>query len=69
MPLYEVAVLKIATKKEVEDGAAPEELVFGPAPILAKDDKTAALKALTGNQDKLSKVDLDKAQVIIRPFA
>lgn len=64
MPLFEVAVITKPTKKEIEDGAV-EQLVFGPEAIIARDSQTAAIKALKAQSESL---DLDRSEVIVRPF-
>lgn len=68
MPLFEVAIVKKPTKKEVEDGSAEEVLLFGPKPVIARDGQTAAIKAVTG-EDAPKGMDLSRAEVLIRPFA
>lgn len=64
--LFEVAVVKQPTKKEAEEGAL-ETLVYGPVFVIAKDQASAGLKAL--RDDKAKDVDVDRMQVLIRPFA
>lgn len=66
MPLFEVAILKKPTKKEVEDGSAREELVFGPKAVVAKDDQSAAIAAVMASGEK---IDMERAEVLVRPFA
>jgi len=66
MPLFEVAILELPTKNEREDGKS-ERLVFGPAPIVAKDQQAAAISAvLDGDKFECNR---DRMQVIVRPFA
>lgn len=69
MPLFEVAILEVPSKKEVEEGNATEKLVFGPEFVVAKDTQSAALKAVLDNNDKAAKVNRDRMQVLVRPFA
>lgn len=64
--LFEVAVIQQPTKKEAEDSGALETLVFGPAFFVAKDTQSAGLKAL--RSDAAKDLDVDKCQVLIRPF-
>jgi hypothetical protein len=67
MPLFEVAIIKDPTKKELEEGTATEELLFGPKAVLAKDAQTAAIAAVTG-KDAPQGLDMTRARVIVRPF-
>ena len=70
MPLYEVAILEIPTKKQREDGAG-EKLVFGPTTVIAKDDPGAIVAAMqkANGKDRLKDVNQTMMQVITRPFA
>lgn len=68
MPLFEVAILEVPSKKEVEDGAT-EKLAFGPTFVIAGDAQSAAIKAVMENSDKAGKVNMEKMQVLVRPFA
>jgi hypothetical protein len=67
MPLFEVAILRRPTKKEHEDGAG-EELLYGPKAMLAKDKETAGLMVMR-SKDVPEDLDLNRADLIIRPFA
>jgi hypothetical protein len=67
MPLFELALIKQPTKKEAEDGKL-EELILPPTPVLAKDDRAAALQAILNNKDKVG-TDISQVQVLVRPFA
>lgn len=66
MPLFEVAILKKPTRKEVEDGSGREELLFGPEPVVARDEQSAGIAAVmkSGKQ-----IDMERAEVLVRPFA
>jgi hypothetical protein len=68
MPLFEVAIIQTQTKKESEDGTGGEKLLFGPKFVLAKDGQTAALSAMMGT-DAPRDLDMNRAQVLVRPFA
>jgi hypothetical protein len=68
MPLFEIAIVQSQTKKEAEDGVGGEKLLFGPKFILAKDGQTAALSAMMG-ADAPKDIDMNRAQVLVRPFA
>lgn len=65
MPLYEVAILEKPTKKQEEDGAT-EKLVFGPKAVVARDPQAAAIGAVSGEAQNF---DLNRVEVIVRPFA
>ena len=66
MPLFEVAIIEKPTKKEAEEGAT-EKLVFGPTPVIARDAQSAVVVALLGENKPT--VDMNKAEVLVRPFA
>lgn len=68
MPLFEVAIISKPTKKEVEEGTGKEQLVFGPKAVIARDQQTAAITAVTGT-DAPKDVDMSRAEVLVRPFA
>jgi hypothetical protein len=68
MPLFEVAIIQTQTKKEAEDGVGGEKLLFGPKFVLAKDQATAALSSMLGD-DAPKGIDMNRAQVLVRPFA
>lgn len=69
MPLFEIAILEVPTKKEIEDGNSLEKLAFGPTFVVAKDAQSAAIKAVLENSEKAGKVDQSRMQVLVRPFA
>lgn len=66
MPLFEIAILKTPTKKEKEDGQQ-EELIVGPEAVIAKDRETAAMAAV--RRPEAADLDLNRMEVIVRPFA
>ena len=68
MPLFEVAIIQTQTKKEADDGVGGEKLLFGPKFVLAKDGATAALASMMG-VDAPKDIDMNRAQVLVRPFA
>lgn len=68
MPLFEVALLKRPTKKEIEEGTGQEELIFGPKAVVAKDAQGAAIAAVMQNKDELEDVDMARTDVLVRPF-
>lgn len=65
--LFEVALIQRPTKKAAEDGAQ-EELILPPTPVIAHDDKAAALKAVMEHKEQI-KGDLSNVTVLVRPFA
>lgn len=69
MPLFEVAILELPTKKELEEGTGAEKLVFGPKCLVAKDPQSAAIGAVLSEKDKTSTIDQSRMQVLVRPFA
>lgn len=66
MPLFEIAMVQKLTKKEQDETGATEKIVLEPVFVLAKDDKTAGLMAMTKSPPGL---DLNRTDVLIRPFA
>jgi len=67
MPLFEVAVITKPTKKEAEEGTGQEALVVAPRFVVAKDAQSAAIKVLKAKD--IPEFDLDRAEVLTRPFA
>lgn len=69
MPLFEVAILVKPTKKEAEEGQA-ERLAFGPKAVVARDAQSAGIAAVVdSNGAELTKIDMARAEVLVRPFA
>jgi hypothetical protein len=68
MPLYEIAILKKPTKKEAEEQGATEELLFGPTPIVARDPQSALIAVIAQKNEDI-KIDPNRCEVLIRPFA
>lgn len=69
MPLFEVAIVKQPTRKELEEGTGTEELVFfTDRPVVAKNKETAAIAALIGPNAPTG-LDLNRCEVSVRPFA
>ena len=66
MPLFEIAIIEIPTKKERENGEK-EKLVMNPTFVIAEDaDKAAFNLAMDGKVPK--DIDRDKMKVLVRPF-
>lgn len=68
MPLFEVAIIQKPTKKEIEEGTGVEKLLFGPKSVLSRDGQTAAIAAVTG-ADAPEALDMNRAEVLVRPFS
>jgi len=68
MPLFEVAIIKKPTKKEVDEGTGMEGLVLAPTPVVARDANSAVIAAVT-KDGGLKDFDPNKCEVIVRPFA
>ena len=66
MPLFEVAILEVPTDKERKAGKE-ERLIFGPSPVIAKDDRAAAMRVAFEQKD--IEVKFDQMRVLVRPFA
>ncbi len=66
--LYEVAVIKKPTKKEVEEGTGVEEMILAPTAILARDPQGAVIAAAT-KDGGLKGFDPNRCEVLVRPFA
>lgn len=67
MPLFEVAVIRKPTKKEIEDGTVDEAMIMAPTPVIARDLQTAIIAALT-KDGGIKGFDPNKCEVIGRPF-
>ncbi len=66
MPLFEVAILELPTKREREEGV-PEKLVIPPTPVIASDPQSAAIAAVMDHG--AVSVDRTRMQVLVRPFS
>lgn len=67
MPLYEIAIIAKPTKKEAEEGGT-ESLVYGPKAVVARDPQSAVVAALLSG-DKPEGLDMNRTEVLVRPFA
>lgn len=63
--LYEVAIIEMPTKKEAENGKG-ETLILAPTPVVAKDDKTAAI--IASQKVDLKDKEANRLEVFVRPF-
>lgn len=65
MPLFQVAVLRRPTKKQVEEEGKKEELLVQPKFVLAANDKQAGM--MVSREIPLD-ADLDNTEVLVSPF-
>jgi hypothetical protein len=65
--LYWVAATLEPTKKQKEEEGKEEEIIMQPKIVVAKDDKSAAIKVVM-NAEELKGKDMNKVQVIVHPF-
>jgi hypothetical protein len=65
--LFWVCAIEEPTKKEREEQNKLESIIMQPRVVVAKDDESAAIKVVESAEELKSK-DLDKVQVIVRPF-
>lgn len=68
MPLYEVAIIKRPTKKEIEEGTGMEGLVLAPTAVVARDPNSAVIAAVT-RDGGIKDFDPNKCEVLVRPFS
>ena len=64
MPLFEIVILEKPTEKAAKDGGL-EKLVYGPKHYIAKTEQSAVLMAM---RDNVPEFDINRAEVIVRPF-
>jgi len=67
MPLFEVAIVQHPTPKQKEEGHVLETIVMSPKLVVAKDGNGAAIAAVTG-KDAPKELDMERCEVLIRPF-
>jgi len=63
--IFWVAIVKEPKEKEQKDGKL-EELILSPEIIIAKDEKSAAIKTI--KKAELKDEDIDQIKVVVRPF-
>lgn len=68
MPLFEVAIIRKPTKKEIDEGTGQEGLVLAPTAVVARDANSAVIAAVT-KDGGVPGFDANKCEVIVRPFA
>ena len=66
MPLYEVAIIRKPTKKEIDEGTGAEGILLPPTPVVARDPQGAVIAAVT--RQPLEGFDPNKCEVLVRPF-
>ena len=64
MPVFEVLIVEMPTKKGREDGEL-ETLVLGPEAVVARNQQAAAIIA---SRRMEKDTNLDRMEVIVRPF-
>jgi hypothetical protein len=65
--LYWVAAIQEPTKKQKEEEEKQEELILQPKIVVAKDDKSAAIKVVM-EAEELKGKDMNRITVVVRPF-
>lgn len=68
MPLFEVAIIRKPTKKEIDEGTGSEGIVLAPTAVVARDAQGAVIAAVT-RDGGLKDFDANKCEVLVRPFA
>ena len=68
MSLFWAAATFKPKKKSKEDEEKAEELVLEPKIIVASNEQAATMKVTVQEAAKLSKFDLDRINIFIRPF-
>ena len=64
--LFWVCAFERQPKKKDEEEQMPK-LILQPKCILAKDDKSAAIKAMR-DEESLKTCDIDRLEIAVRPF-
>ena len=64
MGLFEVAILELPTKKEIEEGKC-ERLALAPKAVIATDAQNAGIVAV---MDEKVVIDRSRMRVLVRPF-
>ena len=66
MPLFEIVVLRLPTKKESEDGML-ETVIAGPEMMVARDSHGAAMMFVRKKGEAIP-ADDPRLEVLVRPF-
>lgn len=67
MPLFEVAVLSKPSKKESDEGRT-DALLLPPTAVVAKDAQGAVLAAAAKAPEVFKDLNLERVEVLVRPF-
>lgn len=67
MPLFEVCIVEVPTRKQLEDGAL-EKVIVAPKLVVARDSQAAGFYAVFGATLDAA-VDRSRLEVLVRPFA
>jgi len=65
--LFEVAIIKKPTKKEIDDGNGKETLLLKPTCVLAANPQGAVIVAVT-QDGGVKDFDPNVCEVLVRPF-
>lgn len=66
--LYWIAATHTPKRKNKDDEQKPEELILPPEIVVAKDEKSAAMKITVKASAIFGKYDLDRVNIFVRPF-
>jgi hypothetical protein len=66
MPLFEVAIIRKPTKKEIDEGTREEELILGPVAVMARNTNAAVIAAIAKGAP--GELDPNRCEVIVRSF-
>lgn len=67
MPLFEVCIIEVPTRKALEDGAL-EKVIVQPKLVVARDSQSAGMDAVLGTTLP-DGTDRTRLEVLVRPFA
>jgi hypothetical protein len=67
MPLFEVAIIRKPTKKEIDEGTGDEELILGPVAVVARNTNSAVIAAIS-KEGGGKTLDPNRCEVIVRSF-
>jgi len=66
--LYWVAATFKPRKKSKDEEEKAEQVILNPQIVVAKDDKTAAMKITVAKAEVFGGYELDRVNIFIRPF-
>jgi hypothetical protein len=67
LPLFNVAIIRKPTKKEIEEGTGEEGLVLAPTAVIARDANSAVIAAVT-KDGGVKGFDPNRCEVLVQPF-